>query len=102
MEYVKGLNNLKFPATNKSVFVGYRCFSFRKRLWKWTYLNICIYILLSISLVFDNVNREKCACGHYKEEKHEDINASLFLTILTRKKAPAAAITTNKIHEFIH
>ena len=53
-----------------------------------------IYKLL---LFLDEIESEKGACGRYNdEEKHENIDSLLFVTILHWKKAPAAAMTINK------
>ena len=52
-------------------------------------------------MVFDDIQWETGACGCFKkEEKHENIDVAFFLTVLTWKKAPAAAITntTLQIH----
>ena len=45
---------------------------------------------------FDDTESEKDACGRYKEETTcENRCVSSFMTLLTQKQAPAAAITTN-------
>ena len=49
-----------------------------------------------MSTFLDDVDSEKGACGRYKEETTcENRLVSSFITIFTRKMAPAAAITTN-------
>ena len=45
----------------------------------------------------DEIESEKGACSRYNDEdKHENIYSSLFVTILSWKKAPAAAISMDK------
>ena len=43
----------------------------------------------------DDIDSEEGACGRYKETTCENKCVSSFMTRVTRKKAPAAAITTN-------
>ena len=44
----------------------------------------------------NEIESDKGACGRYNDEdKHENINSSFFLTILTWKKSPADAISTD-------
>jgi hypothetical protein len=52
-------------------------------------------------MIFNNIHSEKGACGRYNMKGKLDA-FSVFLTIFTRKNAPAAAIKTQKKHEIIH
>ena len=48
-------------------------------------------------LFLDEIESEKGASGRYNDQdKHEHIDVPSFLTILTWKKAPAAAISADK------
>ena len=51
--------------------------------------------------MLDDIHREKGACGRYKNKnKREQYDLSLFVTIFTRKKAPAAAIKRKKREKY--
>ena len=76
MEYLQGLDNLKFQAKTKTIFVGFFSQTFRKRLRESIYLNIC--------------NREF-------------VESYVFWTILSRNEAPAAAMMTkNNVKALIY
>ena len=63
-------------------------------------MNIPQYIQADIDkmlLLLDEIESEKGACGRCNDEdKYENIYVSICLTILTWKKASAAAISTDK------
>ena len=62
-------------------------------------IDLSQYILAGIYKMItclDEIELEKGACGRYNDkEKRENTHSLLFVTILTWKKAPAAAVTTN-------
>ena len=50
-----------------------------------------------MQMFLDEIESEKGACGHYNDkEKREHVYLSLCLTIWFWRKAPAAAIPTDK------
>ena len=95
---LKEPNNRKIATRTKSVVVGIFLFFLFQEKTSEIDLSQHIKVRFFISLTcFDNIHREKGACGHYNDkEKREHTDLLLCLTISTWKKAPAAAITTNK------
>ena len=57
------------------------------------YIQADVFTMLSF---WEDTDSEKGACGRYKKDKtREKSEFTLVMTMFTRKKAPAAAITTN-------
>ena len=81
MEYSKGLHNCKFPA--KQNLFGFDSFSliFSKSI----EIEISQYIQTRfriIAMCFDDIHREKGACGRYKnKEKHGHYDCPLFFAV---------------------
>ena len=79
IQNLKGLNNFKFPAKTKTVFVGRFVLIFQE---KTSEIDISQYIQAGNYkklLFWDDFESEKGACGRYNDkEKRGNIDLSLF------------------------